>query len=120
MAQHNITGGSGEKKAIKYLSALGYKMLETNWKFHKAEIDIIARDGDIIVVAEVKTRTGDYFAAPEDAVDRKKQKHLIKAADAYVKRNDIDMEVRFDIISVLVKNGKIKIEHIQNAFYPTL
>ena len=120
MALHNITGSKGEKEAVKYLSELGYEILATNWKFRKTEIDIIARTKDLIVVAEVKTRTDNYFENPEDAVNRKKQKHLVKAADAYIKENNISWEVRFDIISILVKNGKTKIDHIKDAFYATL
>ena len=120
MASHNVTGSKGEKKAVKYLAGLGYAIIETNWTFRKTEIDIVAREGETIVIAEVKTRTDNYFEKPEDAVNRKKQKHLVKAADAYIKENNIDREVRFDIISILIKNRKTQIEHIKDAFYATL
>ncbi len=118
MAEHNQTGVDGEALASAYLSQNGYEVLEKNWRFQHAEIDIIAQKADTLVIAEVKTRKSSFFGEPEEFVNRQKQKHLIKAANAYIEKNDLDMEVRFDIISVLVTGDKHRVNHIEDAFHP--
>lgn len=120
MAEHNITGSIGEQAAANYLQEKGYKVLETNWKYLRTELDIILQKDGMLVVAEVKTRTSSDYGEPELAVDIKKQKNLVKAANAYVIQNNLNMVVRFDIVSVLTGNGKPVINHIRDAFYPTL
>lgn len=120
MNDKQTTGAEGETEAAKHLSRLGYEVLETNWRFGQEEIDIIARDKEFLVVAEVKTRSTNYFGEPESFVTKKKQAHLIKAANAYIERNSLDLEVRFDILSVLKSGELYKVHHIQNAFYPLL
>ena len=96
----------------------GYEILAQNYFFDKAEIDIIAKKGeDTLVVVEVKTRNSDFFGDPQEFVTPSKIKLLVKAANEYIISNDLDMEVRFDIIA-LIKNKTIeKIEHFENAFY---
>lgn len=118
MAEHNQTGISGEELACRYLEEHGYEILERNWRFGHEEIDIIARKENILVIAEVKTRRSNYFGEPEEFVDRQKQKHLIKTANAYIERNNLNLEVRFDIISVIISGQKQKIYHIEDAFHP--
>ncbi len=113
-------GTLGEDSAAEYLVSKGYKILHRNWHFGHKELDIVARDGNMLVVVEVKTRTSDYWEEPKEAVRRKKQKRLVEAADAYVCHYNLDTEVRFDIVSVVVANGSLAIEHIEDAFYPTL
>lgn len=110
-------GSWGEQQAREYLVQKGYCILETNWHDSHREIDIIASKGDDIVIVEVKTRTST-FMNPIDAVNKQKQKLLIAAANYYVKKNHIDKNVRFDIISIVATNGEIQLEHIENAFYP--
>ncbi len=117
MARHNEFGKEAETIASEYLRQKGYDVLTTNWRFGKAEIDIIARKDNILVIVEVKARTSDYFGEPESFVNRKKIKLLTEAANEYVIRNNLDMEVRFDIISILKNRYKEEIEHIENAFY---
>jgi len=117
MAEHNETGSNGEILAINHLKQKGYTVLETNWRFKNLEADIIASIGNTLVVAEVKTRTGNYFGEPEIFVDKQKQKNLIKTANAYVQKNNIDLEVRFDIIAIVLKNSNPSINHIEDAFY---
>lgn len=112
-------GSWGEQQARDYLVKKGYCILETNWHDSHREIDIIASQGDEIVIVEVKTRTST-FLNPADAVNKQKQKLLIAAANYYVRKNNIDKNVRFDIISIVAVNGEIHIEHIENAFYPLL
>lgn len=118
MAEHNQTGLDGEELASVYLRENGYEVLEKNWRFQHAEIDIIARKTDTVIIAEVKTRKSSFFGEPEEFVNRQKQKHLIKAANAYIEKNDLDVEVRFDIISVLVTGDKHRVNHIEDAFHP--
>ena len=118
MAEHNEKGLAGEELAAAYLTQKGYTILETNWRFGKEEIDIIAREKDVLVVAEVKTRSGSFFGEPEEFVNRQKQKHLIKAANAYVEKNDLDLEVRFDIVGVILTGKSHSINHVEDAFAP--
>ena len=118
MAEHNEKGLAGEELAAEYLKQKGYTILETNWRFGKEEIDIIAREKDVLVVAEVKTRSGSFFGEPEEFVNRQKQKHLIKAANAYVEKNELDLEVRFDIVGVILTGKSHSINHVEDAFQP--
>jgi putative endonuclease len=120
MAEHNDIGKAGENLAQKFLKENGYSILETNWRHGKDEIDIIATDGKCLVVVEVKTRQSNRLGEPEVSVNRDKQRFLVRAADAYIQRHNIDLETRFDIISILLKNEKATINHIVDAFYPTL
>ncbi len=117
MARHNELGKEGEQRALQMLKAKGYTILETNWRNYKVEVDIIATDKDELVIVEVKTRSTDYFGDPEDAVGQAKARNLIRAAEAYIELKDVDMDVRFDIVSIILKDGKATINHIVDAFY---
>lgn len=110
-------GSWGEETARKFLESKGYTILEQNWRCLHKEVDIIAKLQNTIVFAEVKTRTSK-FRSPIDAVDRQKQKLLISAANYYVRQKNLDCDIRFDIISIVVSNGSVDLEHIENAFYP--
>jgi putative endonuclease len=116
MALHNDLGKEGEKIAYKYLLREGYKILETNWRFGKAEIDIIAQKNNTLVVIEVKTRSSEHYGKPEIFVNKKKMKLLLEAINQYVEIKNIDDEIRFDIISVIINQYRKDIEHIENAF----
>ena len=118
MAKHNQLGEDGEHLALIYLKQKGYEIFETNWREQKFEIDIIAADKNEIVFIEVKTRSTDFFGAPEEAVTIKKQQHLIEGADYYINKNEIDLECRFDVIAIVLNENKQDINHIINAFYP--
>lgn len=118
MAEHNILGKKGEDAAVEFLAEKGYKIHTRNKTYGHLEIDIIAEYKDKIIFAEVKSRSGTYFEQPFQAVTIKKQKKIIKAANIYIEENKIDLEARFDIISIVEKNGKFQIEHIEDAFYP--
>lgn len=120
MAESHELGQTGEDKAAGYLQDKGYKILRRNWKTGKHEIDIIAGYNEYIVFIEVKTRSQNYLVNPSEAVTREKQKSILFAADTYLKRNNIDKESRFDIITVIKKGNIYQIEHIEDAFYPTL
>jgi putative endonuclease len=84
MAEHNDLGKLGEELAIDFLEKNGYEILETNWVFDKAEIDIIAQKNGILAIVEVKTRSSIEFGLPQDFVKPKKIKLLLKAVDEYV------------------------------------
>lgn len=116
MASHNDLGKLGEQHAVNYLKEKGYTILETNWFFRKAEVDIIALSNKHLIVAEVKTRSSSAFGLPQEFVSSKKIRLLVGAINEYVIQKDLDVEVRFDIISVLKSNEKIHIEHLKNAF----
>jgi len=121
MAQHNETGKAGELAARRFLENKGYAMLESNWRFHRAEVDLIAKDGKILVFVEVKTRSSDAFGKPEAFIDARKQRFLAEAASAYMEQIGHDWEIRFDVVSVLVKpGGETLLEHFEDAFFPGL
>lgn len=117
MAEHNELGKLGEELAVDFLQKNGYDILETNWVFQKAEIDIIAQKENILAVVEVKTRSSIDFGLPQDFVKPKKIQLLVKAVNEYVISNDLDVEVRFDIIAIHKEGKNYKIEHIDDAFY---
>ena len=118
MAKHNDFGKLGEEIAVNYLMEKGYEILERNWRNIHKEIDIIARDGRFLVIVEVKTRQTDEYGNPDIAVTRKKQRMLIAAANAYIMRNRLDIETRFDIISIIFSDGEPVIDHVEDAFLP--
>lgn len=117
MAIHNDLGREGEQLAVDYLREHGYEILETNWTFDKAEIDIIARLDGTLAIIEVKTRSSLDFGLPQEFVKPAKIKLLVKAVDAYILKNDVDLEVRFDIIAIHNDCGKFSVEHLPDAFY---
>ena len=117
MADHNDLGKLGEELAVDFLQKNGYKILETNWVFQKAEIDIIAQKENVLAVVEVKTRSSIEFGLPQDFVKPKKIQLLVKAVNEYVISNDLEAEVRFDIIAISKEEKEFKIEHIEDAFY---
>ena len=100
MASHNELGTLGEKLALNYLKEKGYEVLEKNYRYLKAEVDLIAKHTDVIVFVEVKARTTNYFGEPELAVTTAKQKLLIEAADYYASSNELQNEIRFDVIAI--------------------
>jgi len=117
MSYNQDFGNDGEQLAVDYLKKKSYEILETNWRFKHKEIDIIAKYNNFLIIIEVKTRSVNYLIEPYVAVDRKKQKDLIIAANAYVVKKDLDIEVQFDIISIVITPKESKIEHIEDAFY---
>lgn len=116
MADHNDFGIHGEKLAVEYLLTKGYTVLEKNWRFKKAEIDIIAIKNNDLIIVEVKSRSNNYYGNPQDFVNSKKIALLVEAANEYVIRKDLDVNVRFDIISVLGKSKNYQIDHFEDAF----
>jgi putative endonuclease len=116
MAEHNELGKKGEQLAIDFLIEKEYKILERNYRFQKAEVDIIAQKDAVLAVVEVKTRSSNYFGNPQDFVNPKKIKLLISAIDHYVIERNLDVEVRFDIVAIIKQQNTFKIEHLKDAF----
>ena len=117
MAAHNELGKLGEDLAVDYLIKNGYTILDTNWTFQKAEIDIIAQIENTLAIVEVKTRSSLEFGLPQDFVKPKKIQLLVKAVDAYVNTKNLDLDVRFDIIAIYKEDKSFAIEHLIDAFY---
>lgn len=117
MANHNDLGKKAEDLAVEFLKKNGYKILIRNFRYQKAEIDIITEKDSLIVVIEVKARSTDAFNLPQEAVNKRKISLIVSAANHYLEEFKKDQEVRFDIISVLPdEKGKLVIEHITDAF----
>lgn len=117
MAQHNDFGKKAEDLAADFLLKNGYKILTRNFRYQKAEIDIIAEKDNLIIICEVKARSTDVFNLPQESVNKKKIKLLVSAADYYLQEFKVLKEVRFDIISLLPdEKQNLVIEHIQDAF----
>lgn len=117
MADHNDLGKIAEDLAAEYLVKNGYKILVRNFRYRKAEIDIISEKDNLIIVTEVKARSTDFFILPQEAVTKGKIKLIVTAANHFMEEFNKNQEVRFDIISVLPdEKGKLTIEHIPDAF----
>jgi putative endonuclease len=118
---HIDFGKQGEQIATDYLLSCNYQIIERNYVCGKNEIDIIARKSTEIIFIEVKTRATDIFGDPEQAVNRQKQRAIIKVANAYIINHNIDLEARFDVVSIVInENSEPYINHIKYAFAPSL
>lgn len=117
MAKHNELGKKGEQLAVDFLLKKDYQIVERNYRFDKAEVDIIAQQNETLAIIEVKTRSTTDFGNPQDFVKPKQIQRLVKAVDEYVTINKLDVEVRFDIIAIVKEKNSFKIEHLENAFY---
>ncbi|MEM7572158.1 MAG: YraN family protein [Bacteroidota bacterium] len=114
-----LTGGLGESYARRHLEGLGYEILEQNWRRRRTEIDLIAKEGEVLVFVEVKTRQQDYFGGPTGEVSAEQQARITAAAGVYMEQIGHDWEIRFDIIGILLQpNGDYQLEHIQDAWWP--
>ena len=109
-------GNWGEEYSVVYLQKKGYEVVERNYRFQKNEIDIIAKFGNNLIIVEVKTRQTAEIGEPWRAVTKSKQKQIFKVANQYVQANQIDLDVRFDIVSIVHNSYRTEIEHIEGAF----
>lgn len=113
-------GKIAEGMAEQYLSKLGYKIKATNWYHGHLELDIVAQDGDELVIVEVKARTGIRYEHPSEAVTNTKIRRIVEAADAYIIEKEIEFDTRFDVITVIFFKEGHELEHFKDAFYPTM
>ena len=118
MAKHLILGREGEDIAARYLEEHGYTVLDRNWRSGHKELDLIVTDGNTLVFVEVKTRTSTEYGDPWTFVDDRKIRRIVNSADAYIRFRQVDMDVRFDIVSISIEDGVFKVEHIEQAFFP--
>lgn len=115
-APHLSTGANGEDLACDLLHQKDYRILQRNLRMGKAEIDIIARQNDVLVFVEVKTRTNDEFGYLEEFVNRRKQRMILNAADAYIVKTGWQEDIRFDIIAITMSKPP-ELFHIEDAFH---
>lgn len=112
-------GIKGEEAAVAYLKKEGYKIIERNWYWDRKEIDIIAQQDQEIVIVEVKTREGDFFEEPWEAISIKKIRNIVEVADAWLNLRKIDLETRFDVISIIYSDDvHFELTHFPGAFIP--
>ena len=116
MAEHYELGKKGEQLAVNYLINKGYKIVERNWRFQKAEIDIIATKDKTLISVEVKTRSTNDFGNPQDFVTPKKIKLMVSAMNEYILNKDLDIELRFDIVAITKDKSSFDIQHFKDAF----
>jgi putative endonuclease len=113
---HIRTGQSGEQAAVKYLIEQGYTILQRNYRYKRAEIDIIALKDTVMVFVEVKTRTSSVFGYPELSVGLKKEGQVLSAAEDYILKSKWESDIRFDIIAITL-SPKYELHHIEDAFH---
>lgn len=121
MTSHLDLGRQGEAAAVRFLEQSGYRIAARNFRAGRGEIDIVAwaPSGEILVFVEVKTRSLDTFGGPEEAVDRKKQDQIARAAGAYMESIGYEAEIRFDIVAVVLRQDRVvEIRHAEDAFFP--
>ena len=120
MSDRAALGVRGEEMAADWLRQHGYTIRNRNWRSGRTEIDIIAETSEYIVFVEVKTRSADYQVSPADAVNVPKQRTIIFAASNYIDQYNLNKEARFDIITIIINGSDREIDHIENAYYPTM
>jgi putative endonuclease len=105
-------GDAAEDRAAAYLTGRGYRIVERNFRAKVGEIDIVARQGEVVVFVEVRSRAGAAFGLPQETVGREKRRKLIRAAQVYAQARGLDCPLRFDVIA----DGPGGLEHIEDAF----
>lgn len=115
---HYLLGKHGEKVALRYLERKGYSLLQKNWRMSNLEVDLILDNGNEIVFVEVKTRSSSKYGRPEESIDSEKQMFLMNAADVYMRNLNVELPARFDVVSIVISEREVQIEHFEDAFYP--
>ncbi len=121
MAEHNDLGKKGEAIAKDFLVKNGYQLVEQNWQYHQKELDLIMWEipHELLVFVEVKTRSSHEFGYPETAITEAKKQFLVEAANAYLDQEQLDCDLRFDVIAILLKNQNVQdLTHIKDAVIP--
>ena len=117
MGNTNKTGDRGEEIAARFLISKGYRIRHSNWRSGRNEIDLVAENDSVVCFVECKTRTSGKYGSPVEMLSRQQEQRLMDCADAYIEEFEIEKEVRFDLIGVLI-HDEIDIEHIEGAFMP--
>ena len=118
MSKASELGQKGEEVAVAHLRSMGYEILELNWFSQHLEIDIIAKDGNELVIVEVKARSTKSYEHPVEAVSSRKIRFLVNAAEAYIQEKNSNLDTRFDVVSIVFYGGGFELEHFKDAFYP--
>lgn len=120
MSNKHKTGKIGEQAACGYLEKQGYTILERNWRYHRAEIDIIAKLEEILVFIEVKSRKSDRHGRPEHVVSFAQQKLILLAASGYMAKHQYEWAIQFDVIGILIDHHDqvLRLTHHEDAFFP--
>lgn len=111
-------GQFGENLAERHLATKGYKIVARNYRFGKLEIDLVSEYDNKLVIVEVKTRNTAEIGEPWRAVTKAKQRQIIKVANHYISSRNIELETRFDVVSIVHNSYRTAIEHLEDAFYP--
>lgn len=112
------TGRGAEQVAAAFLRARGYRIWKSNWRSGKRELDLVAIHKGELVIIEVKSRVGNQVNLPSEVIHPKKQRNIVRAAEAFIRFHNSKMPTRFDVIAVIYDANGVEIEHIENAFYP--
>ena len=116
MGKNKELGQEGERLAVDYLVGKGFQIRETNFRYKRSEIDIIAANEQLLLFVEVKIRSTTSFGQPEDFVSENQVENIMQAAEHYILESDWKGNIRFDIISI--SNHKERsIEHFEDAFH---
>ena len=110
-------GRKGEAEAARFLVQKNYNILEKNYRYRKAEVDLIVQKNNTLIAVEIKTRSTAFFGNPALFLKPKQQQRIVEAVNYYVQQNNLDVEVRFDVISIVKKKGIFDVQHIKNAYY---
>lgn len=110
-------GKRGEEIAKNFLLEAGYEFLAENYRTGKSEIDLVFRQGDLLVFVEVKTRSSTAFGLPEDFVSKSQQASIIRGAEKYMEEVGWQGDLRFDILALIYDKGRFEVEHLKDAFY---
>jgi putative endonuclease len=115
--ERQLLGAEGERAAEKFLRRQRYAIVQRNYRCRSGEVDLIALDGSAVVFVEVKTRTQPGFGNPLEAVDRRKQRQIVRAAQHYLAENRLhDRDARFDVVGVWWEDGRVQCELVKGAF----
>lgn len=117
MATHNDLGKQGEQIAIEYLQSAGFRILERNYRYQKAEVDIIALKDKTLAIVEVKTRSTAVFGNPQDFLKRNQIERIVNAVDHYIQLQQLNVDVRFDVIAIVKTDKAHEVQHLENAYY---
>lgn len=120
MLSHREIGTTAEEIAQQHILKLGYRILDTNWQYGHLELDIVALENDQLVVVEVKSRNGIRYEHPSEAITNTKIKRIVDAAEAYIFKKDLNLDTRFDVITIIFFGERFELEHFKDAFYPTM
>lgn len=117
MSESKKLGKKGEDLAVAFLENKGYRIVARNWRYLKAEIDIIAEIDSFLVFVEVKTRSSTDFGLPQEFFKNDQMRRVMTAADAFIEKFQRKEEARFDIVAISIKKAEPDIHHIERAFY---